>query len=305
MIPKKSLGQNFLINEDIAEKIAKSAGLTSRDSILEIGPGKGILTKYLAEKAGRFLAVEIDGNLIRDLNKKFKNLRDFHSRPRFTRISSSGDAENIPGGWIPHQVRDAEKRIGIIEGDILRINLPKLIEDNNFQDYKVVANLPYYITSKIIRLLLETKYPPGEMVLMIQKEVGERIVALDGKESILSISVKYYASPEMLFGVPRENFEPAPEVDSAVIRIKRKTNPPETDAGEFFSLVRAGFSSKRKMLANNLSSVFHVQKTNAINLIKKSGLDPKVRAEKLGVEDWIRLSKELRREEINVLKESR
>ena len=109
-----------------------------------------------------------------------------------------------------------------------------MIEENNFQNYKVVANLPYYITSKIIRLFLETKYPPAEMILMVQKEVGERIVALDGKESILSISVKFYADPEILFEVPRENFEPAPEVDSVVIRIKRKKNIPNVDISKFF-----------------------------------------------------------------------
>lgn len=127
------------------------------------------------------------------------------------------------------------------------------------------------------------------MILMVQKEVGERIVALDGKESILSISVKFYADPEILFDVPRENFEPAPEVDSIVIRIICKKNPPKADASEFFSLVRAGFSAKRKMLANNLSSIFHLPKENASGILKKAGLEPTVRAEKLSVKDWIKL----------------
>ena len=191
MIPKKSLGQNFLINEEIAENIADSADLSGRDNVLEIGPGKGILTKYLAQKAENVLALEIDFNLAKKL-----------------------DGENY-------------KNTKIIKGDILKINLPKLIEENHFKNYKVVANLPYYITSKIIRLFLETKYPPSEMILMVQKEVGERIIALDRKESILSISVKFYADPEILFFVSRKNFDPAPEVDSAVIKITRKKKIPD------------------------------------------------------------------------------
>lgn len=250
------LGQNFLTDPAIAEKIIESANLSKSDNILEIGPGKGILTKYLAEKAGRVLAVEIDEKLISLLEEKF-----------------NGSSAKI------------------ITGDILKINLPKIIEENNFQNYKVVANLPYYITSKIIRLLLETKYPPSEMILMVQKEVGERIVARDGKESILSISVKFYAEPEILFFVPKEKFSPIPKVDSAVIRIKRKNNIPDVDIKKFFSLVRSGFSSKRKMLVNNLSSGLHIPKAEATEIIKKIGLDSKQRAEKLELEKWLKLYK--------------
>jgi 16S rRNA (adenine1518-N6/adenine1519-N6)-dimethyltransferase len=182
-----------------------------------------------------------------------------------------------------------EKNAKIIKGDILKINLPKLIEENTFQPYKVVANLPYYITSKIIRLLLETKYPPAEMILMVQKEVGERIVASDGKESILSISVKFYADPEILFYVPRENFNPAPEVDSVVIRIKRKRNIPDVDTKRFFSLLKAGFSAKRKMLVNNLTNGLYAPKEKIAEIIKKARLGRGVRAEKLEVEDWVKL----------------
>lgn len=261
MIPKKSLGQNFLTNESIAEKIADSAGLSSHDNVLEIGPGKGILTKYLVKKAGKFLAVEIDINLAKSLDSRSRG--------------------------------NDKKKVRVIEGDILKINLPKLIEENNFRNYKVVANLPYYITSKIIRLLLETKYPPSEMILMVQKEVGERIVALDKKESILSISVKFYAEPEILFYVSKEKFNPVPEVDSAVIKIKRKKNVPKVDTRKFFSLVRAGFSAKRKMLVNNLSSSFHIPKTELLEWMKKAGLEPGVRAEKLTLEEWILLHKEI------------
>ena len=253
---KKSLGQNFLTDESIAKKIAESASISENDNVLEIGPGEGILTKHLADSGAHILAIEIDQRLIGSLQKNFENIE-------------------------------------IINDDILKIDLPRLIEENNFQNYKVVANLPYYITSKIIRLLLETKYPPSVMTLMVQKEVGERIVALDGKESILSISVKFYAEPEILFEVPRENFEPAPKVDSAVIRIKRKKEIPDVDTKKFFSLIRAGFSAKRKMLANNLSSNFKIPKETVLETTKKAGLDPAIRAEKLGMEDWIRIYKDL------------
>lgn len=247
------LGQNFLTDENIARQIVESANLSSTDNVLEIGPGKGILTEYLEKRAGKVLAIEIDQRLIESLQKQFKNIE-------------------------------------IINGDILKINLPRLIKENNFQNYKIVANLPYYITSKIIRLFLETKYPPAEMILMVQKEVGERIVAQDGKESILSISVKFYAEPEILFEVGKENFDPVPEVDSAVIRIKRKENIPNIDINKFFSLVKAGFSAKRKMLVNNLANSLHLSKETASAALKKAGLEPAVRAEKLNVEDWIKLS---------------
>ncbi|HLM84069.1 MAG TPA: 16S rRNA (adenine(1518)-N(6)/adenine(1519)-N(6))-dimethyltransferase RsmA [Candidatus Bathyarchaeia archaeon] len=257
---KKSLGQNFLTNEEIGRDIVNLADIQDKN-VLEIGPGKGFLTKYLAEKARKVLAVEIDRNLV-------ENLR----RDAINRVSTARNGN-----------------VEIVEGDVLKINLPKLIEEKNFQKYKVVANLPYYITSKIIRLFLETKYPPAEMILMVQKEVGERIVALDGKESILSISVKFYAEPEILFDVLRENFEPAPVVDSAVIKIKRKEKIPNVDINKFFSLVRAGFSAKRKMLINNLSSSCQTTRAGLLLAYEKAGLEPTVRAEKLSVEDWVEL----------------
>lgn len=256
------LGQNFLTDESIAKKIVDSANISANDNILEIGPGKGILTEHLIKHSAKVLAAEIDSTLVNLLRKRFH--KSCYSN-----------------------------FIEIITGDILKLNLPQLIKDNNFENYKVVANLPYYITSKIIRLLLETKYPPAEMILMVQKEVGERIVALDGKESLLSISVKFYAEPKILFYVPKENFDPVPEVDSAVIHIKRKDNPPEADASEFFSLVRAGFSSKRKMLLNNLSASLNLPKNKVSQILEKAGIEPTARAEKLSLEDWINLYGEL------------
>ncbi|MDP1846035.1 MAG: rRNA adenine dimethyltransferase family protein [Candidatus Moranbacteria bacterium] len=278
---RASLGQNFLTNKHIAEKIVESANLSSSDNVLEIGPGKGILTELLAQKAGRVLAVEIDSELIKTLKKKFKE-RDLHvCHPR-----GNGDPEKS----LDSRLRgNDKKRITIINADILKTNLPKLLKENNFKNYKIVANLPYYITSKIIRLLLETRYPPAEMVLMVQKEVGERICAPSGKESILSISVKLYAEPEIIFFVPRENFDPIPEVDSAVIRIKRKENIPDMDTKKLFSLVKAGFSSKRKMITNNLSTSFNIPKNELAEILKKAGIKPTQRAQELSVDDWLRL----------------
>jgi 16S rRNA (adenine1518-N6/adenine1519-N6)-dimethyltransferase len=247
------LGQNFLTDESIAKRIVDSANLSSKDNVLEIGPGKGILTKYLYKKAGKVLAVEIDRGLSEKIQReKYENMK-------------------------------------VIAGDVLKINLPKLIGENNFLPYKVVANLPYYITSKIIRLLLETKYPPKEMVLMVQKEVGERICAPKGKGSILSISVKFYAEPEIIFSVPRENFDPAPEVDSVVIRIKRKNNIPKIDTGKFFSLVRAGFCAKRKMISNNISASFHIPKARLWEWLKSAEIEPTQRAQELSLANWINL----------------
>jgi 16S rRNA (adenine1518-N6/adenine1519-N6)-dimethyltransferase len=280
---KKSLGQNFLTSGSIAQKIAESADIKGAN-VLEIGPGEGFLTKYLADSDAHVLAIEIDQRLVTSLKKQFTGNHACHPR-------ESGDLENdqlSQSHWIPGQARDDKTRVTVIEGDILETNLPRLIEENNFQNYKVVANLPYYITSKIIRLFLETKHPPQEMILMVQKEVGERIVAKDGKESILSISVKFYADPEILFEVGKENFDPIPKVDSVVIKIKRREDISDVDTKKFFSLVRAGFSAKRKMLVNNLANLGY-PRAELLEILKKAGLEPTVRAEKLSVEDWMEL----------------
>ena len=279
------LGQNFLTNESIAKKILDSANLSKTDNILEIGPGKGILTKYLTEKAGKVLTVELDRDLAVELENKFSHfpISNATSSSSCYTCRRSSASVLFPSGM------GNSMKLCIIEGDILKINLPKIIEENNFQNYKVVANLPYYITSKIIRLLLETKYPPQEMILMVQKEVGERIVALDGKESLLSISVKFYAEPKLLFYVDKKNFEPVPEVDSVVISIKRKKRLSKVSPKKFFSLVRAGFLAKRKKLVNNLSASFRIPKANFSEILDKIGIEPKVRAEKLNLKDWLRL----------------
>ncbi|OGI25086.1 MAG: ribosomal RNA small subunit methyltransferase A [Candidatus Moranbacteria bacterium RBG_13_45_13] len=269
---KTRLGQNFLTDESIAKRIVNSANLSPSNNVLEIGPGKGILTKYLAKKAKKVLAVELDKALASTLWKRCVRGKYIHH----------DDRSHIC-------YRGKENLLEVIEGDVLKINLPTLLDKKYFQNYKVVANLPYYITSKVIRLLLETKYPPSEMILMVQKEVGERICAPKGQGSLLSISVKFYAKPEILFYVSRENFEPVPEVDSMIIKIKRRKDIPDVDTKKFFSLIRAGFSAKRKMLTNNLSTSFHIPKDELSETIKKAGLEPTQRAQELSLEDWLSL----------------
>ncbi len=257
MKPKKSLGQNFLHDPSVVKKIIQSSGLQSDTVVLEVGPGKGIMTRELASFCQKVIAIEIDQNLVDLLKNKFKNR--------------------------PH--------VEIISGDILKINLPELVK--TYSAYQVVANLPYYITSAIIRLFLESPVPPTEMILMVQKEVAERIAAGTGDMSLLSVSAQYYAKVEILFEVSREAFSPVPEVDSAVIRIFniRSYSESETERKQFFATVRAGFSAKRKTLCNNLANSFYMEKRLVEENIKKAGINPNARAQELGIEEWKRLAK--------------
>lgn len=255
--PKKSLGQNFLIDQEVVKKIIIGANLKSTDVVLEIGPGKGVLTESLASKCQKVIAVEIDQTLIPVLENRFKN----------------------------------NKKVEIIHGDILGMDLKSQVTSLNLDGYKLIANIPYYITSLIIRKFLECEMPPKEMILMVQKEVAERIVAKPGKMSILAVSVQYYASAEILFGVPKTAFDPVPEVDSAVIRItynaKRITHE---EAEQFFCIVRAGFCAKRKTLANNLANSLHIERKIAEEKLAQVGIASNARAQELSVEDWEKLS---------------
>ncbi|MFZ2975176.1 MAG: 16S rRNA (adenine(1518)-N(6)/adenine(1519)-N(6))-dimethyltransferase RsmA [Candidatus Moraniibacteriota bacterium] len=279
MKPIKSLGQNFLRDTTVLEKIIQSANLKSDNFVIEIGPGKGVLTEKLFKHAGKVLAIEVDGALANKLKKQYKD----------------------------------SKKIEIINADILKINLPEIISnltpspspykgEGGTIHYKVVANIPYYITSPIIQLFLETKFPPSEMILMVQKEVAERICSNPGQMSILAVSVQYYAKPELLFYVDKESFFPVPEVDSAVIKITpfqsttSSTTIPltkEKGAGNFFRIVKAGFSSKRKTLVNNLSASLKLDKKEVEEKLKKIGITPKQRAQELSVEDWKKIANSL------------
>lgn len=260
-MPKKSLGQNFLRDKEVLKRIIESADISPDDFVLEIGPGEGVLTEELARHAKKVLAIEIDRELIGNLRKKFRN----------------------------------DRNVTIIEGDVLKINLPELIKkefgEPSAARYKLVANIPYYITSPIIRLFLETAFPPREILLMIQKEVAERIVAKPGNMSILAVSVQYYAAAELLFDVAATAFYPIPEVDSAVIRIAHNLgHPTKEETKKFFRVVKAGFSSKRKTLLNNLSSGLHLDKRVAEEKLASAGLGPSQRAQELSIKDWKKLA---------------
>ncbi|MFA7319290.1 MAG: 16S rRNA (adenine(1518)-N(6)/adenine(1519)-N(6))-dimethyltransferase RsmA [Parcubacteria group bacterium] len=260
MQPKKSLGQNFLRDDEVLEEIIRAAGLTPADNVLEIGPGEGVLTKKMVEKAGKVICVEKDDVLAKELKLIYKN---------------NTTAE-------------------IINADIMEINLPELIKKNNFQVYKIIANIPYYITSPIIRLFLETKYPPQEMLLMVQREVAERICASAGQMSILSVSVQYYATPKILFHVDRKSFWPVPAVDSAVIRIvPAGKNPDKKEIDNFFRTVKAGFGAKRKTLSNNLSASLRLDKKIIGEKLKTANLAPTIRAQELSIKDWKDLSQKI------------
>jgi len=238
--------------------------------VLEIGPGHGALTEKLAAVCKQVIAIELDERLIELLHTKFVG----------------------------------NENVEIISGDILKINLPELVNEKIFnlkaneaseaKSYKVVANLPYYITSPIIRLLLETKYPPTEMVVMVQKEVAERIVAKPGAMSILAVSVQYYAKAEFLFTVFKQSFEPMPKVDSAIIKMSVTSNQQlvtsdKEKTKKFFRIVKSGFSAKRKTLINNLSNGLQLEKKVVEEKLAQLGFSANTRAQELGVEDWRKL----------------
>ena len=257
--PKKSLGQNFLTDSGVCRRMARAAGLDSSEAVLEVGPGRGILTRELLATGAEVIAVETDEDLLPDLAHRF------------------GKEENFT----------------LIHGDIRRVNIPRLLAERGISRYKVVANLPYYITSSIIRLFLESAAAPTEMVLMVQREVAERLTAEPGKMSVLSVAVSYYARAEYLFAVPATSFDPQPKVQSAVVRIVRKKEAPEGNNKEnkrFFRLVRAGFCARRKMLVNNLANSLGIDKDEIVSVLRELELPPTVRAQELSVAQWQKLS---------------
>ncbi|MDH4329936.1 MAG: 16S rRNA (adenine(1518)-N(6)/adenine(1519)-N(6))-dimethyltransferase RsmA [Candidatus Moranbacteria bacterium] len=256
--PKKSLGQNFLKDNSVVERIAVSANLDPDDVVLEIGPGQGVLSQELMRYVRKVVAVELDKNLVEGLEKKFQDEEGFE----------------------------------VVHGDILTINLTDMMAPYQYDGYKVVANIPYYITSKIIRLFLESDNPPKEMILMMQLEVANRILAESGQMSILAVSVQYYADVEFLIEVDRECFEPVPEVDSAVVRIIPKNSEDVRDKEKnkaFFRIVKAGFSARRKTLLNNLANGLHLEKVVVQNILENNGFNIYTRAQELSVENWKKL----------------
>ena len=250
--PKKSLGQNFLTNKSIVKKIIKAASLKPNDTILEIGPGFGVLTKEIAKVVKKVIAIEKDKKMCAVLTEELK------------------DYNNVK----------------IINKDIL--NYPLRIKD-----YKVVANLPFYITSPVIRKLLEEKNKPKEMILMVQKEVAQKITAKPPKMSILAVSVQIYANAKILFYISKDYFYPKPKVDAAILKIVQRSNADLTDIDKFFKIVKAGFKAPRKQLINNLSKELKLEKEQTTIWLEKNDISPTQRAETLTIQDWISLCKML------------
>ena len=260
MRAKKSLGQNFLHSPSVVKKIISTAKISSADTVLEIGPGKGVLTKPLLEQANKIIAVEKDNYLYRKLEDTF-----------FSEIKSD--------------------KLSLINEDNLKFNITVFVKKT---PYKIVANIPYNITGLILRLFLSHKTQPTSITLMVQKEVAERIVARDGKESILSISVKTYGTPRYIEKVPARYFSPKPKVDSAIIHIdnisKKHFENAEAEV-VFFSIVKTGFMHKRKTLVSNLSLLF--EKKSVIQIFENLNIKKDIRAEKIPIETWFSLYKKL------------
>uniref|UniRef100_A0A7C4M629 Ribosomal RNA small subunit methyltransferase A n=1 Tax=candidate division CPR3 bacterium TaxID=2268181 RepID=A0A7C4M629_UNCC3 len=267
--PKKQLGQNFLSDKKILMKIVESVDIKKDDTILEIGPGQGSLTYHLAQKAGKVIAVEKDTELVEYLGKKFENL----------------------------------KNLEIINDDILNF-LESGIKNHELwnKKYIIIGNIPYYLTSFLLRKIFEIKNKPSEIVLMVQKEVAERMVAkpLDktrgkqGEMNLLAISVQIFAEPEILFYVSKNSFWPKPKVDSAVIKISNfKNKISNLDPEKFMVLIKAGFSAKRKLLVNNLSKSLDIPKEKIYDIFRVVGLDFNVRAQDLSLGDWDNIYKQI------------
>ncbi len=249
MKAKKSLGQNFLKSEKAVKKMVEISGARKGDLILEIGPGLGVLTASLLAVGANVTAVEKDDALAPILAEKFE--------------------KEIAGG-----------QLKLIGGDILEFDL-------EIKNYKVVANIPYYITGQIIRKFLSAKNQPASVTLLLQKEVAERIVSRDGKESLLSLSVKAYGEPKLVEKVPRGAFSPAPSVDSAIVHISNISR--KNFEKNFFALIHAGFAHKRKQILPNLAEKF--EKEKVIQALKKANISPKARAEDIPLSKWLELGK--------------
>ncbi len=253
--PRKSLGQNFLHDPGALEKIAASAELTADDTVLEIGPGTGALTEYLAEVAKRVICIEID--------QRMKPVLDNQLAP-------------YPNVWVIYQ-------------DILTVNVPALTQPD---DYVVVANLPYYITTPIIGQLLESEHKPRRMILMVQWEVAERMVAQPDDMNQLAVGVQLYGNVQIINRLKPAAFWPRPNVDSAVVRIdvydKLQVDVP--DEKTFFKVVRSGFGQKRKQLKNSLGAGLGIKAQEAGDLLQQAQIDPRRRAETLTLTEWAALA---------------
>jgi 16S rRNA (adenine1518-N6/adenine1519-N6)-dimethyltransferase len=264
---RKKLGQHFLVDAEALAAVASAAELTQDDVVIEVGPGLGVLTDELVKQAGGVIAVELDDRLAEILKKKMEAIENFT----------------------------------VVNRDILKVKPQELLSQavakkllaGKLPSYKVVANLPYYITSAVLRYFLEANPQPSVIVVMVQKEVAEAIAAEQGKMSLLSVSVQFYGKPEIVRIVPSGSFYPPPEVDSAILKIKIYDKPALdiADIDGFFNLVRAGFTASRKQLPNSLAQGLKCTKEKAVALLEEAGIELKRRAETLSLEEWGKLWK--------------
>ncbi len=268
--PAKGLGQNFLISERAFGCILEAAELTPSDVVLEVGPGIGSLTQRLAERVGRVVAIELDRKMLAVL------------------------AETLAG-------RD---NVHLVQGDFLDLDPVATLRgalslgDEAPLTYKLVANLPYYITSSALRHALTASVRPERLVVMVQRDVAQRIVAADGKLSLLAVSVQVFGVPEIACTVPAGAFVPPPKVDSAVLKVVLHEQPrvPEEDLGAFFDVVRAGFQAKRKQIHNSLTHNLPQGREVVAVALRAAGVEPSRRAETLSIDEWRRLVEALRAE---------
>jgi len=250
---KKSLGQHWLTDATTLAAICDAADVTKDDTVLEIGPGLGTLTELLVERAGQVTAIEFDDKLAAELPARVK-------------------ADNLE----------------VVSQDILRFDFTSLPPD-----YKIVANIPYYLTSNLIRVISETTNQPSVAVLLVQKEVAERVTAAPGAMSVLSVTAQFYWQVGVGFVVPAELFTPPPKVDSQVLILQHREVLlfPDANPKDFFRLVKAGFSERRKKLRSSLSNGLHISKPAVEELLAQAGIDPNLRAQALSLDDWHNLYK--------------
>ena len=255
---KKSLGQNFLVDRRVRGKIVEAAEISLAETVLEVGPGRGFLTKALAERAGHVVAVELDDDLIPSLREKL------------------AEYDNVE----------------IVEGDARTVDIECLV--GTATEYKLVANLPYYAATPIIRRFLEAPHKPTTLVVMVQKEVGLEMTASPGKMGILSVATQIYGSPRIVTSVPSKAFRPSPNVTSAVVRIDTYPEPAVAfDSPEkFFTLVRAGFSAPRKQIHNSLKNGLDMDTDEVMEMLKAAGISPTRRAQTLSIDEWGALYRE-------------
>ena len=253
MEPKKALGQHWLKDQPALETICRAAELQDSDFVLEIGPGLGDLTRLILEQAGQVIAVELDRELAAELRRQ-----------------------------LPAQ------KLEIISGNILEFDLSQLPAD-----YKIVANIPYYLTSNLMRMLCETPNPPSLAVLLVQREVAERIAAAPGDMSLLSVSAQLYYETKLGRVIPAELFEPPPKVDSRIVVLRYYQKPlfKELETKVFFRLVKAGFAGRRKKLRGSLAAGLNVDKNQADELLRAAGISGDLRAQNLSLQDWHKLYK--------------